>query len=65
MLVPMAMVRALDSRKFFKEGFKQKSVLIYVLMISLATLLKMDYRSRGEAERSDKWLLARDDGGET
>lgn len=63
MLVPMAVVRSLDSRKFFKEGFKPKNVLIllHVLMITLFTLLKMGYSNRGEAERSENWLLARID----
>lgn len=43
--------------------------MLHVLMITLSTLLKMGYSNRGEAERSENWLLARidqtrDDGGE-
>ena len=59
MLVPMVMVKSLDSRKSFKERFYTEKChdMIYVLKIPLAALLKMDYRSTGEARRSVKRLL--------
>lgn len=59
MLVPMAMVKSLDSRKPFKERFYTEEChdMIHVLKIPLAALLKMGYRSTGKARRSVKRLL--------